>query len=212
MNTTNTSKKAYKQQFAYISECELAEQFPDFMAGGNTQYKKDKRLAIYNQLVNYAAPSDYATTAELAETLTEYAPKKNGKQWTGQETRRYIEKYIECVENTNKGNEFLVEVFSTINGEQYEQATIRGTTQSEWQVVILPTSQKNCLPYYEALYFGMVDEWEIVDESEPDGMPETLQTFWFENAVEVIQSEYGNDIAIFDIAGYRQVPDYKQIA
>lgn len=97
-------------------------------------------------------------------------PRDNGAGYTRAERLQIVQlanDYCNC--RSYQENDILCAALEIVTGRKYENATIRGCCQGEWQDIIYPAEYgAEWLDYFETEYFNTGAEWRI-NENDPDG-------------------------------------------
>lgn len=101
------------------------------------------------------------------QIIEEYLPKKMGKCHNGRYNVKEILSLKKAIFEWGKefDDEELAKVVSLVTGEKWEMTCIRGYSQGDWNIMYF-IADKVDRDYIEALYFGMFEEWEIIQDGD----------------------------------------------
>lgn len=124
---------------------------------------------------------------------------------------------------TTHENALICRALKIVTGKEYENTTIRGTCQSDWQEILFPVEEydRDALAILEADYFNTGTEWIIHDEnSEPDS-PEDISGYslycygWNADQLRAeIADAAGaapDAVIMYEYAGSYTVPKYNKV-
>ena len=105
--------------------------------------------------------------------------------------------------------EDIVRFLTKKTGKEYVWTTIRGCSQSDWNVLYYPKNEfsKGWIREIEAFYFGEINEY--IDEDNC-----SWQVPYYEEQKEYLSQQTGIDvdnIIIKEFVGYKKTPIYKEI-
>ena len=109
-----------------------------------------------------------------------YAPKENGKRWSGQELHRLKtlnialhDGHLYASELREVEKNIMLEILYITTGKHYDTGIINGIRQSDWVYYCAPVdTTKDFLDWVEAIYFGTGTEWQISETASDD------DTYW----------------------------------
>ncbi len=80
---------------------------------------------------------------------------------------------------TTNENALICRALQLVTGKEYENTTIRGCTQGEWQEILFPVEEydRDALAILEADYFNTGTEWIIHDENSEPNSPEDISGY-----------------------------------
>ena len=124
----------------------------DFVAFEELEWWK-RAKEILREFCNYYSDDPY-----MLEILADYGA-------TGEKAKQIIKIYDEC--RSSDAMETIVDVARVLYPEkEFCTATIRGYCQRDWQEVAYEKENENLLNYYNAVYFGQLNEIQVIDGSD----------------------------------------------
>ncbi len=167
--------------------------------------------------------SDYIGGYSLIEILKDFLPRDDGREYARAERLRIVQlanNYCNC--RSYEENDILCAALEIVTGDKYENATIRGCCQGDWQEIIYPAAYgREWLEHFETEYFNTGSEWIVHDsDTTPDG-PEDIDGFimyahgWNEEQIKKeIANAYGTpdgDVILYKHAGYTKTSIYEVV-
>lgn len=106
-------------------------------------------------------------TDDLAYAIHCELPEEYRREYSRPERLKMVELANEyCFAKSYEENDILCKVLELITGKTWDNSTIRGCCQGDWQEIIFPAEYgREWLEHFEAEYFNTGTEW-IID---PDG-------------------------------------------
>lgn len=190
--------EGFRRVYDALENGELADALDDFERNGKSDWYKNRTEAIMD-LLPPAHKSRYSTreVKALCELVPEYGMGHN--RWGRDD------------------DDVLCDVATVVLGKRYEQRTIRGCCQGEWNYVYYPADEwtREALDNFETEYFNTGSEWMVHDEDgEPDD-PEDISGWtvychdWHEEGIrKEIADAAGckpEDVVMYRISNTRRV-------
>lgn len=135
--------------------------YADILNDGTIEFSYDG-FENYSQFTNY------------------YAPKENGKRWSGQELHRLKmlnialhDSHLYASELREAEKDMMLEILYITTGKHYDIGMIKGIRQSDWVYYCAPVdTTKDFLDWVQAIYFATGTEWQISETASGD------DTYW----------------------------------
>ena len=115
--------------------------------------------------------------------------------------------------NSSDENDILCAVLQLITGHEWENGTIRGCCQGDWQEIIYPAEYgREWLAAFEAEYFNTGTEWTV----DPDGEAYSVYvTGWSDDdARQAIADAHGcepRDVILLKFTGWSRSASYEEV-
>ena len=168
---------------------DAAELYPGVIFTGNRHYNShttpeyDKIRSGLDELTNTIDTEGNFIRGYWYENLTEAvndtmpAPLHKARYST-RDIKTWREIASEWYITTNE-NALICRALQLVTGKEYENTTIRGCTQSEWQEILFPVEEYNrdALAILEADYFNTGTEWIIHAENSTPESPEDISGY-----------------------------------
>lgn len=166
--------------------------------------------------------SDICDGLSCYNKLSDVFPARDdGREYTRAERLQLVrlaKNYTEYSNSSSDEQEILCDVLEFITGQKYENATIRGCCQGDWQDVIYPAEYgREWLDHFESEYFNTGSEWRI-SENDPDG--DDCYYFyshsWNDDGTrEEIAAAAGvnpGDVILYQFTGWSRSPEYMEVS
>lgn len=127
-----------------------------------------------------------------------------------------------CEARSADENDILCDALELISGQKWENGTLRGCCQGDWQEIIYPAEYgRNWLEEFEAEYFNTGTEWIVHDEIEAPDSPEDISGYsiycygWNNDLIrEEIAGAAGcapEDIHLYTFSGWSRSASYEEV-
>lgn len=162
-------------------------------------------------------------TSDFAYAIHCELPEEYRREYSRLERLKLVElanKY--CYAKSYEENAVLCETLELITGKAWDNGTIRGCCQSDWQEIIFPAEYgREWLEEFETEYFNTGTEWTIHDsDATPEG-PDDIDGFtcychgWNTDQIKKeIADAYGDpgaDVILYEFTGWSRSPDYTEV-
>lgn len=195
---------------------------------GNRGYKDNsKRIdeirrgleTIADTFADMQNGENWARNGNLHAVIWYELPREGGAGYTRAERLeivRLAEMYCNC--RSYDENDIICDVLEIITGKKYDNATIRGCCQGDWNYIIYPAEYgREWLKEFEIEYFNLGDEWALY-ENGPDG--EYVFHFYThswrddEKRAEIADAAgvKPDDVILYAFDGWSRTPVYKEIS
>lgn len=162
--------------------------------------------------------SDYIGGYSLKEILNDFLPHDTGREYTRAERLQIVRlanNYCNC--RSYEENDVLCDVLEIVTGQKYDNATIRGCCQGDWQEIIFPAEYgRDWLDNFEAEYFNTGAEWRISENDPDDDENYYMYTHAWNN--DGIRAEIANaagvdpsDVILYTFDGWQKTPVYAEV-
>lgn len=171
-------------------------------------YNVDKYLRIDGELANKCC---YDSFEEFVDDLFHTSSKPI---YNEQELIQWKELFIDFMnKETNIDEDFICRGLSIMTGKEYDNWTIRGCCQSEWNILFAPKGTD--YNYYQTIYFNQGTEWLISEKEDFEDCYGYYSVQSYEDdIVKDLAEECGckiNEIKVLAFDGYIQTPKYREI-
>lgn len=110
------------------------------------------------EIRNFEADQDCSAYDSIAEIVADYM---QGREWTPKQ----LEKWAKLAREYDELDDIMLEALELMTGNAYDDTTIRGCCQGDWQNMYYPASYgREFVKTFEMEYFNMGSEWIIHDE------------------------------------------------
>ena len=146
-------------------------------------------------------------------------PRDSGSGYTRAERLRIVElsnNYCNC--RSYDENDILCDVLELITGQKYENGTIRGCCQGDWQEIIYPAEHgREWLDHFETEYFNTGAEWRISEnDPESDDNYYMYTHNWSDDDIRAeIAAAAGvdpGDVILYTFTGWSKTPEYREVS
>jgi len=150
--------------------------------GGNEDFKASEIVKDILKLEDRYWEYEHDYWDNFTEFLNAYCPKKSNNKKFSKKEIGTIKKALESYDSFKYARDYrenlVVVVLSAVKGEKYACKTIRGCSQSDWNILYYPVrlSLKN-LNDIEAIYFGTGTEIEIHEGEEDITDPREVEGY-----------------------------------
>lgn len=153
-------------------------------------------------------------TDDLAYAIHCELPEEYRREYSRPERLKMVELANEyCFAKSYEENDILCKVLELITGKTWDNGTIRGCCQSDWQEIIFPAEYgREWLKHFEAEYFNTGTEW-IID---PDGDNISVYAHGWNN--DLIRAELAaavgvkpEDIILLAFSGWTKTAAYTEV-
>lgn len=217
--------------------------FPDnIILDGNREYKSHT-TSEYMQIIRYFDEMAtewenqnfyYEWTGEkyikhkkrpdytIAEILRDYGFfRSDEKIWSNKQKHKW--RMLMEDEKSGDDEKVILSGLELLTGHKWENATIRGYCQSDWQNIYYRVDEwtSKDLEIFEIEYFNTGTEWIIHDATEPPAKPEDISgytmycTSWNNEGIrDEIAKENGvssEDVIMYVFDGYAHIPKYVEV-
>ena len=160
-------------------------------------------------------------TSDFAYAIRCELPEEYRREYSRPERLKLVElasKY--CCAKSYEESDVLCETLKLITGKAWDNGTIRGCCQGDWQEIIFPAEHgREWLEEFETKYFNTGTEWEVHDgDATPEG-PEDVDGFSVyctsdaDDGIrrEIADAAGGNaaDVILYHFSGYERRATYR---
>jgi hypothetical protein len=174
----------------------------------------DDLAAAWDDL-NSGAPAYYNS---WIDALNEHTPRDDGREYTRAERLQFIELANDYCESSSDERELLCAALELITGQEYENDTIRGCSQGDWQEIIYPAEYgREWLCDFETEYFNTGAEWRISEnDPENDDNYYIYTHAWRDDDIRAeIAAAAGVepcDVILYQFTGWSRSPEYMEVS
>ncbi|WP_406044107.1 hypothetical protein [Succinimonas sp.] len=189
---------------------------------GNRDYKdhsgrlEDIRRGLENiadTLEDMQRGAAWTRNGDLHAAIWYELPRDDGRGYTRAERLQFLDLAREYCYTLDfrAENETLCAALGLITGREWEYATIRGSSQSEWNCIIYPAEYGNeWLCDFETEYFNTGAEWTIDDDY-------NIYTHaWSDDGIRAeIAAAAGvdpADVILYQFTGWSKTPEYMEVS
>lgn len=157
---------------------------------------------------NHDIPDDPEESYSIEDIVKDYF-----SSWNDKQIKKFIDIATELYgNNCTWEDEITARYLSIFYNKEYTYKEISGYSQGEYGVVYYPTFVNDgTIDYIEALYFGKYDEFYLEDEDNSYSAIVTHSNLWSDPKKAVAEAFDLNpeEIEVYEITGYQQVPTYQ---
>lgn len=144
------------------------------------------------------------------DAIQEHFPSDDGREYTRAERLKIADLAIAYCESSSDESALLRDALELITGQKYENATIRGCCQGDWQEIIYPAEYgREWLDNFETEYFNTGAEWIIDDDYS------VYTHAWNDDGIRAeIAAAAGVDpcdIILYTFTGWSKTPEYMEV-
>ena len=166
----------------------------------------------------YDVCNGWSYTNKLCDVIP---ARDDGRSYTRAERltlARLAKNYAEYSYNSDDENALLCDVLELITGQEYENGTIRGCCQGDWQEIIYPAEYgRDWLSDFETEYFNTGAEWRISEnDPESDDNYYMYTHGWSDDGIrDEIAAAAGvdpGDVILYKFTGWSRSPEYREVS
>lgn len=202
----------------------------DVFVFGNRDYNQhadtlnDLRTALEN-IVEVFDDMQYGEgwTNDLAYAIQCELPEEYRREYSRPERLKMVELANEyCFAKSYEENDVLCKVLELITGKTWDNGTIRGCCQGDWQDIIYPAEYgPEWLKCFESEYFNTGSEWIIHDDETPPDGPEDIFGVsiychgWSDDEIkkEIAESFGGTaeNVVLYKFTSWKRMAQYEEV-
>lgn len=162
-------------------------------------------------------------TNDLSYAIKYELPEEYRREYSRHERLKMVKLANEyCFAKSYEENDILCEVLELITGKAWDNSTIRGCCQGEWQKIIFPAEYgREWLNDFEAEYFNTGTEWIVHDENTIPETPDDINGFscycrrWRESDIKKeIADAYGApgaEVVLYQFVKWQRYATYTEV-
>lgn len=171
---------------------------------------------IYGDMQN---GESWIRNGNLHATIWYEMPRDNGTGYTRAERLQIVQlanNYCNC--RSYEENDILCAALEIVTGQKYNNATIRGCCQGDWQDIIYPAEYgREWLYDFEMEYFNTGAEWRISEnDPENDDNYYMYTHSWSDDGTRAeIAAAAGvdpGDVILYQFTGWSRAPEYMEVS
>ena len=160
---------------------------------------------------------EFSGDYSLIEILNDFLEPENGREYSRADRLKWRALLLNFDSGAISDDDAIITALELITGDKYENATIRGCCQGDWNNIIYPAEYgREWLENFEIEYFNTGDEWQI-----SEGSPDADDCYYFYShawnddgkRAEIADAAGVDpvDVVLYVFTGYSKIAEYRTV-